>query len=549
MRVEASLAPKRAAAESLQSGEQIEGGDYVRAWWQSALLALFACFIVVTGYQCGVTARMDGRLSAPLDSRARELAAAISDYPYDLGLRDAIHASVLATLTDGGMTDAPGGSRVPTAHAQGDANAWNDLLDKATHLPALTPTPSVDAGTLTFLSPKSMGIVDFDKLSFAFFGYNVQGLYKTYFVLLALGAMFCFAGLGSRPELLLPPIFLLIGITISILRLGPDDSVTDPRFMSTAAILPAYHLTALLRFSWRQSFFGMGSAAMQAALLAFITTINASAVWGMLLPGMIIIASLSRLTIRCWSTTPLKIYLQRVLTWPILVVVVPFAAVDLYAGAHINPVYTTLDELAPAPLFWHQLAYGLSFGSGLDAVEPALGDKTSDAVPAALVNVYLDRTIGFVVPDSYYTSDFFSGFKNVTSYERGVEQAYLDFAMHNPAFVIRDDFIDKPKFLWRGFWQPWGHLFTQQSGYLATVVLAGLLAAITAAPNAERRRDLVRGAKLCAAIGVISALPAMITYPSPRSDDIYAVWSGFLLALVVILCERGYPRVFKGWSS
>jgi len=511
--------------------------DQRSAHFKSLVMLALALALFGLSYVYGLNRGMDRVFAGPLDTRAQQVAAAISDVAYNLDLRYAVHRTILNALTKGGLTDIrenlePLGLKYPDVIA--DAALWNNLLGGVTHLEGITPLPKVLDGTLTFIQMEDLGIVDFFKLSFRLFGYNVQGFFKTYFLLLGLGLAFLFAAFWSRPGILVAANFLLFGLFLSICRLDDIDSVANGRFFPTLAIFPTFHLALLIWAPPRMTALAVVTAVAQVLLLAFVITMRNSATWGVLLLGVSIMFLVIWKAKIFWSDQPLKTFVRKSLTWPIIVVAVGLIGFNSYQNNRIHPGYFALDETFPEHLIWHTLAYGLSFFPDIDSRVPGLNGVRGDSLPTYVGNAYLKKVMGFEVPSlsAYYASDFFPHLGKPRTYERVLRAAYFDFARQNPGKFLYFTFITKPSMLLEGLVEMFTHVMAKTGKYVFFSILLILAALWLARPSVTEESDLNFGTMVIGGMAVASSLPYIVAYPAYLGET-FAIWMALLPALLL----------------
>lgn len=515
-----------------------------RRWtpWDTDSLVMLglALILFVEAYGYGVSRGMDRLFGGPLDTRAQQMAAAISDTAYGMDLRYGAHGAIKAALTKGGMSDVPEnlaslGLKYPDNVR--NTKLWNDLLEKVTHLDYLSMPPRTADGTLVFIHSEDLGVVDFFKLSFHLFGYNIQGFYNTYFLLFGTGLILVFVAFWSRPGVLMGANFLLFGFLFAIYRLDYTvDSIADGRSLATLAILPIYHLMVLLWTSPRWTVIGIVSAAFQVILLMCVVTMRGSAQWGVILLGISIFALIIWKARSCWSTQPISALVRSCLTWPMIVIVLVSTTFSIYHRGRIHPAYFVLDETNPGHLFWHSLAYGLSDIPDIDAHIPGLNGVRGDGLPTYLGNAYLKKIMGYEPPSlsAYYASDFFPYLGRMKTYERVVRAAYLDYIREHPFQMLSYTFITKPYLTVTLFFETVSRVAYK---YTTRVVLFGLtliLALRMLRPTVRLQRDLTLGSLVIGGMTLAVSLPAVVTYPTRHAGfgDITAVYCALLAALL-----------------
>lgn len=512
----------------------------------AAMLAL-AIALVALAYVFGLNVGMDRRFAGPLDTRAQQVSSALADTAYGLNMRYAVHVQIAAALTKGGLSDLPGnyqphGLKAPAYVS--NAEWWNDLLGKAAKLKDITGAPRVSDRTLSFVQPEDLGIIDYFKLSFRLFGYNVQGLYKTYFVLLTLGLAFLFAAFWSRPCVLFGANLLLYGLLLSICRLEDVESVANGRFFATLAILPTFHLMLLVWAPPRMTWPAAAAAAGQVLLLAFVISMRNSATWGVLLLGLSIAGMTVWKARRAWAKEKLGGFVKSVLTWPVVVVIAGLAVFGGYQNAKIHPGYLVLDETVPEHLVWHTLAYGLSFYPDIDALVPGLNGVRGDGLPTYLNNAYLSKIMGYEPPSisAYYVSHAFPSFGRWRTYERVARAAYFDFMREHPLGFLKFTLVTKPIIMVEALHSMSMRMIRVGGKYflLASALIAAGLS--LARPAAEDRRDVKLVALAIVGLALASCLAPIIAFPAYLAET-FALWASAIAAAVaVVVLDPGWIR-------
>src|SRR5688572_18486589 len=130
-----------------------------------------------------------------------------------------------------------------------------------------------------------VGTVDFVRLSFLLFGYNLLSFYLTYFAILGVSlacAVVAFRKLtGALAVIVVCALSVPLVFASSLLR--PDmDGILDPRFLSTLSVIPTAHigLAMLTRQPWTRC--NAGLVALQACILVLAYWIRLSALWTVL---------------------------------------------------------------------------------------------------------------------------------------------------------------------------------------------------------------------------------------------------------------------------
>ena len=521
----------------------------------SLIMLILAAFLLAGSYGFGWNKGMQDVLPAPLTTRAQQIASAVSDTAYHLGLRHAAHGAVYAELTRGGMTEGsptvpPFGFSNPD-YKEGqlewhprDSEHWNELLAHASQLQTIKVPARVDDGTLVFVHTADLGLIDFYKLSFRLFGYNVQGFYKTYFLILAASVVLFFAAFWPRAGILLCVNCVVGGIFLAICSLDYGiDTVSSDRFIGTLVLGPVLHLTLLL---WMQPpFTGIGAAcaALQAALIAFVISMHSASAWAYV-PLCTSAVAAAFVNIKpLWRSRPASLVVWRAVTWPMLLTALTLVAVSSYQSLRTHPAYSVLDETYPKALFWYSVASGVSQGLHIDRLFPAIRRLRDDAVPLRLAGKYLEKTIGFPSEGAsyYFSSPIFPPLGRVRLYERVLRAAYLDFVKRHPLYMAYLAFVVRPVIIVRSLA---GSLAAVVLGYPAYVLSLELtffaaigISGLGIRPSTEQKVATVAVAGLALAITVF----AMVVYP--EAGTLNELFAGSCALGLVLSATVWLPRV------
>ena len=514
--------------------------------YASACLFVFAVAVVGLSIVYGLKKGMDGVFATPLDTRAQQMAAAISDSAYNLDLKYAMHSRVFDTLLKGGMSDVPDnyrplGLRSPPYR---DTAFWNALITKAATLEGIKGTPSVADRTLNFIFVEDHGLVDFYKLSFRLFGYNIQGFFNIYFLMLGATVCLFFAAFWTRQGILLSGNLLLVGLFVAICCMeNPEygiSTVSNGRFLNTLVVLPVFHLAVLLLAPPRVTIVGFLAALAQAAFVGFVITMRGNAIWALLFFGISAFGLIAMKVYAHWANRPLRDFVRGAITWPMVAIVLGVVSVQVHHKANVHPAYAAMDELQAGHYFWHSLAYGLGMGEP-ESVLPELDGRRGDELGTYLGNIYLKRIIGFEHPNPsiYFASNLFPEWGRPKSYERVVRSAFLDFARTHPGYVLHVTFIVKPRMLVRLYFDALKRTVSRNAGYLALIAML-LVATLWVVPkSAVHSGDFRYGIWLIGGLAAAALLPSLAAYPAMIS-------SGDAFALIVALLVAG--AVASGWE-
>ncbi len=211
------------------------------------------------------------------------------------------------------------------------------------------------------LGGNELGSIDYYYLAFRLFGVHVSSFYYFYYALLAISIV-CFlaAARGSPIQIFILCIYLAghYALLDYAVYLGPHiASVSNSRFFSAPALLPALHVLIVTLRRDRPTWLGIGAVVVQVALLAFYQFCRTEVTWEplMLLGAGLFVIPYRRLghLIRLRSFGGLGSLLAPL--WATAIVVIGLVSLSLYTRAAPDARYA--DE-AKAHIFWHELYMG-----------------------------------------------------------------------------------------------------------------------------------------------------------------------------------------------
>ncbi|MBL6613429.1 MAG: hypothetical protein ISP49_00680 [Reyranella sp.] len=490
--------------------------------------ALLAVLIILAVFAMGVRRGMDGVIAVG-KSEQTAWAVAISEMVYGLDGYVA-HAAVIDTIIQRirGGTSGPGDPNF-------EKNIANpDLLNAAISAAlSLGPQPEgfVSERSLRTMVDDDIGIVDYDKIAFALFGFRVQSLYYLFFVILSLSTSVFLLQYWRRP---MAQVLLLCNLVAFWLELHTAmftphmPSLWGMRHGSTLAILPTWHVALLMayrtRLSWSAAMLGL----IQIAIIVFAIRICGSAGW-----TVIFLAALAAFfAFQLWRNTQpgersLGTIAKAALKWPFVLLLIGLAANKLYTDAKLHPAYFT-DDIMPYHGAWHSAYLGIIVSPTLVA---ATGDPKrpwGDAVGYAAALQYL-RKKSFIATEGEYFSPWTHTYK-MRLHDRTMKSLYLDLVSEYP-FTTVALYV---------YWKPL-HLRHVVEYLLAGVppetwviaVVAFLLLGVTAAlMNRLNRTDVLVTMALALAAVLFASIPSIWAYASV--DTVAdAVLSFLVLAFVV----------------
>jgi hypothetical protein len=412
-----------------------------------------------------------------------------------------------------------------------------------------------------------LGFVDYVRLSFLVFGYKIQSLYYTYFLIFGVSAAVFLWTFRSRPALLIllvitcvAQIGLLSSNLFSFNNLG---SIADPRFLGILAIVPGLHLGCLI-LDRSPSVGNFALAVVQSIILVFAVWIRASAVWVIVavavLAGFIAMRGL------------LKRRLELPRIWAAGVLVLVLASHTVWLTRALHPIYKSGGEISHH-VFWHSVFYQLQFHPRWNEKYAASYDfATADELPTLAARKYLlrhppsDLDAVYLMPDRKHLG--------VAAAETYIRKAFFEFFSNDPRFVLESMLIYNPLSMTtilagyassldddveqhpipadmvmnfeRQFTKSWQRFTWSTAIQLAGVVVVFLfLAGFLATENCELRL-FKRVALLVTGGFTVSLSPILLTTPSIAvMGEQYFAWLIMLGCLAVLVLATGL-RVFLG---
>ena len=534
--------------------------DHMRPQLRFAVHFSAALFVtvVLVGYMFwfGLHNRMDTVLPNPLTTRSTQLGAAISDVAYGLDLKHAANAKIVNFLSANGISDqaallAPLGASFPEITK--NTKILNRAILDATRLEGIDNKLKLSDDTLAFTKMEDLGIIDYYKLSFRLFGYDIAGFYYTYFVFLASTIAIFYFGFWNRLGILAIFNVLLVGEVFAVEYIAyhstnPDLlTVHSGRFLSLLAVVPAFHLFVSL---WRPGPFDVKKVvwvAIQVFFLAFVISIRNSALWAVIVLGGSIGAMCAWAVWRNWSN-PVKLLVRQVIQWPLVVMLIAAAASQVYIASQVHPAYKVLDELLPTHYTYHSLAMGLGFGDGygrptLDDVAPELKGARSDPLGSQTAEVYMEKISGFKFLQ-YFPSNVLPMYGRPKTYERVLQAAYIDFVKEHPAFWLRLTFNIKPVMVMRLASDSFTGIVWQDRRRMAVGLIFLLISLQVIRWTPEERSDYKFGLVGIAGLAAAACLPAIIAFPAVHTfADTFALISTVAVGLFVLVAQAMLAKV------
>jgi hypothetical protein len=293
------------------------------------------------------------------------------------------------------------------------------------------------------------GYSDYMMGAFLVFGFDVQALYKFYFLLLGISLVaFMVHFFRDVGFLVFSPLFLAAH-HLAVLLL-PDERVTsvihDAHFVPAAAYLAAIHVAIVLIRRDGSPLRALPFVVVQVALILLAINSRSSSKWLVVFP---VAAFVLCLPWRSGLKSVLRFGLQRSYI-AALVLAVPLL-LSAYKSAAYDQRYTA--DGIPSHLFWHALYMGLSvhpdgqhqYGLRYTDGTAYLGAyKYIQKNPKIIQGV--DKRV-FRIPQSQQTWDNLIKYVGFARYDQVVKAMSLEFVAAHPRYVIESTLFYKPKYL------------------------------------------------------------------------------------------------------
>jgi hypothetical protein len=404
-----------------------------------------------------------------------------------------------------------------------DQTLIDNAIKKAVLFP-ITPAHTQIRGA----GSDDIGMVDFVKLAFTLFGYNLISLYLTYFMILSASVWAFFHAFSDRPAYLGA---LAVAVLAHLAHLGSSlfdftpstfGSVTNPRFLSAIAIIPGLHIAFSMMSNTRIDLSRAILIAFQACIVVFAISIRAVAIW---VPfGLAILGTVLWLTRR--SPRPL---------WPLGILLAIWVVHAVYVTQVLNPIYARMGGTGSHTL-WHSIYFSLQWHPDWSTkYGESHRHATADNQPWAGAENYVAR---HPIQKGDVPLYFDDGYPNYAGMEKYVRAAFFEFARSDPKFVIETFLIYKPR---------WLYLITKEHFVDAlnlrgiTIWLwygfVGVLIAFFVGRRAELI-DLVKVSLLVTGALFVSITPLLVTVPIV-SDNLFVLliciglWMVLLCAVLV----------------
>lgn len=427
------------------------GADRVRKFLSFGMIAL-AVFFFAASFDKGIERNYHRVISVHASGPfVFSVVSIISDWKFGVG-DYVIYLGALEAVDSTGLTfDDATLKRLDIKYPDylRDPNFINGALEKLFSLPfdaapERTRTPPYE-GIMGLGWDKDMGYADFVKLSFVLFGTKLQSLYYTYFLLLGLSALlFVIAHAYSPVHLFVPAGFMVLVYSIISLDGFGDpfqwDTVFNPRFMTTLATLPFFHIVISMIRHTPMHWFGLVVLLGQAIVLAFAIHVRTTTAWTVIAVFALVAISLFIVRWRSeagfqgrsgWSGSPLL---------PAGLVVGVIATSLLYVKAAGHPSIEA-KGFSTRHSIWTSVNYGLqNHPDWAEKYGSKYGNPTGDGVTNAIFYDYLER---HPLPEG--TALLSERGVNPQLWDNYLRRAFFEFLRRDPGYVAELYLIHNPR--------------------------------------------------------------------------------------------------------
>jgi len=283
-----------------------------------------------------------------INRHVESMAIAISDLKYGLKGYGAYY-KILLDLQKNGMLEAAG--HLPTQEnivtgVEKNFIKANNALKNTLNI------KNVSANGTHYMLREYKGLIDFYKISFQLFGYNIQGYCYLYFLIFGLSVVVFFMSFYSRLDLLQ---FLLLFLCAHFVTVALGLQVVhNQRFMPVLTILPVFHLSLLIlgkNINKKNMVIG---AAMQIFILIFALHIRGSAKYQLMFLPFLYVVSVVFFYMKNSQLGRNVFY--KVRFWPLMLVFIGVFLLKMHLITAMNYPYT---DTTSKHLFWHTIYIGM----------------------------------------------------------------------------------------------------------------------------------------------------------------------------------------------
>jgi hypothetical protein len=412
------------------------------------------------------------------------------------------------------------------------------------------------------LGGDDVGYVDFAKIAFFLFGLQIRALYYLFFLIYGL-TLLCALIERNRDRLGQVILLTVAGMIyvscyysnfLVIPEPAGSGNMLNPRFIPVLAVIPSIHILLLLVDKAPPDWRRIAVVVFQSGVIFFAIHMRVSAIWWA--PAIFAAAVvLFLLSLKGPSAEHDRwrgvIRHGLSIQWPALIVlVVVFGGLKL-VGWSLHPTYNKGGWVSYHTV-WHAIYYSLQLHPQYVEKYGAYHEgKSGDEMPHAGALAYLSRH-----PEEDKPELFFAGSRSLryAALERLDRLAFIEFAQHDPWFVVETFAIVKGKMIWAtlidAIKAEWSHASGRAKLLLGVAIL--IIASIAAGYPA-RFQNLMRLSAVAAIGAIVSLTVPVLTIIAPQimTEQIMAIEIATILlvslmtAYVIRAAMRWYSAVSK----
>jgi len=413
-----------------RSGGTLRAGASAKLFF--ALTAILAAIVIVSVFTSGIQRGMDHVMSYGPESEQNAMAIAISELYH--GLNSYVGYTSVREILQNAM--GPEGPRDPRLLANvRDGNLINKAIAAAIAAPPRVPAHVADGSLMTMVYD-DVGIVDYIKIAFTVFGPTIQSLYYLFFAILSLSTAAFFIQFRAQA---VAQVVLLAVLSAFALELQTNFFSNDVptfwgmRHCSTLALVPLWHLAFLMLYRVRLSWWSVGFAALQVAIVLLAIKTRGSTLWVVLF----LVGLAAFIALRAWWRLPasdrsIRRLLRMAAVWPLILMLAGAGADKVYTDARLHPVYFT-DDVMPYHGAWHSAFLGFSAVPSFPGVDIA-GVQSWDRFGYEAALSYL-KAKGFITTEKEYVSPWTKTYK-MRLHDRVMRSVYLELMRENPLSAL-----------------------------------------------------------------------------------------------------------------
>ncbi len=484
----------------------------------------------------GIRRGMDTVVTAGPESENAAIAIAISELLHGLDSYVGYHATAetLNTIMKRGTTGNDDPKLLPNLR---NGELINEAIAAAV---ALKPNPQsyIAEGTLITMVYDDIGSVDFDKIAFTLFGFNIQSLYYLFFVIISLSSAAFLAQFWRQPAaqvVLLCTLFAFWMELDSLIFNQHIPSYYGIRHGSTLALVPMWHLALLMMYRHRLSATAAILAVIQIAILVLAIRIRGSAAWTTIfLAGLVVFFAVQAWRELGAGERPLPKVARSALKWPFVFLVIGLLSSKLYTDGKLHAAYLT-DDILPYHGIWHSAYLGLSLSPSMVA-ETGQNPETWGDRSGYLAAVDYLRKKGFINTEQQYNSPWTRTYR-MRLHENTMRAVYLSFIADRPFSTLALYVYWKPRQIYyvsRILLDPIPFT-TWLAAVVGAMALAGMTVLVQRTPNVEIQHIVV----LAVAALLVSTAPNMWAYASGHA------MADFILSFLVLFSLVAWAASLK----